>query len=190
MNRLEIIGAPRFAEIGQAITRRRRRRKPGRRVRSRHGRGDHLMQARYADGRAAVFQDVACDDRPGRADRARRRGHARMALRDAAAHRRRQRPHRLQRKPDTGERLIFAPEHERALRAAAPRCSAGVRAASNTRLIVGGVIAVAWSLAAAFLIGVPMAAGPIRGDHAGPIPPADRRHLLVPGECRDRLLRR
>src|SRR5262249_26336180 len=67
----------------------------------------------------------------------------------------------LKRKPDTGERLIFDGDAKEELRAAAPRLFTSAARGVEGKWTVGGVIAVAWSLAAAFLIAVPMAAEPI-----------------------------
>lgn len=119
------------------------------------------MLARYSDGRAAIMREAQCEagaeaitfgagetthvwryDELVRADD----GNGRIIFR---------------RKPDTGERLAFDLEARNALKAAAPNLfTPQAQGVERTRLVIG-VAAAAWSLAAAFLIGVPMAAGPI-----------------------------
>jgi Zn-dependent protease with chaperone function len=119
------------------------------------------MRARYADGRAAVFQDAECEigaealtlhvgeaphvwtyEQLRRADD----GNGRIVFK---------------RKPDTGERLMFDADAEAALRAAAPRLFSARAQGVESPRVVGAVIAAAWSLAAVFLIGVPLAAEPL-----------------------------
>jgi predicted Zn-dependent protease len=67
----------------------------------------------------------------------------------------------FKRKPDTGERLMFDADAEAALRAAAPRLFSARAQGVESPRVVGAVIAAAWSLAAVFLIGVPLAAEPL-----------------------------
>lgn len=119
------------------------------------------MQARYTDGRAAVTHDANCAftaegvllsvggaqhvwpyDELARADD----GSGRVILR---------------RRPDTGERLMLEHEAEAALRATAPALCTPRAQGVEPPLTVAAVIAAAWSLAGAFLVGVPMAAEPI-----------------------------
>lgn len=119
------------------------------------------MRARYADGRAAITREVDCALSPegvifsaggidhswpyielARADD----GNGGIILR---------------RVPDTGERLYLPAGAETELRAVGPRlCTPRAQGVERPRTVVA-VVAAAWSLAAAFLIGVPMAAAPI-----------------------------
>ncbi len=79
----------------------------------------------------------------------------------------------LKRKPDTGERLTLAEDTGAALAAAAPALF-GRRAFGREGLpTIAGLSAAAWSLAGAFLVGVPLAAGPI----ADAMPPRYREQI-------------
>jgi Zn-dependent protease with chaperone function len=119
------------------------------------------MRARYADGRAAVLHEAQCEFsqdavtvRLGetthvwpfgelcRADD----GNGRIVLK---------------RKPDTGERLMFEADAKDALKAAAPKLFTPYAQGVERPRVVVGVVAAAWGLAAAFLIGIPVAARPI-----------------------------
>jgi Zn-dependent protease with chaperone function len=119
------------------------------------------MFARYADGRAAVMHEAQCElgtdaitIRVGEtshvwpyADLARSDdGNGRIVLR---------------RKPDTGERLMFDAESRKELKAAAPKLFTGSAQGVERPRVVLGVIAAAWSLAAVFLVGIPLGAQPI-----------------------------
>lgn len=67
----------------------------------------------------------------------------------------------LKRKPDSGERISIEGEHEEALRTVAPALfKPHAQGVERPRVLVG-VAAVAWSIAALFLLGVPFAADPI-----------------------------
>ncbi len=131
------------------------------------------MQVRYADGRVPLYYDVECElgaeailvrigdvthewryDEIKRADD----GNGRIVLR---------------RRPDTGERLMFEAEARAALKATAPKLFTEHAQGVESLYVVGGVIAAAWSLAGAFLIGVPLAAGPI----ASLMPPVYRAQI-------------
>lgn len=120
------------------------------------------MRARYADGRAAVTVDVefafstdgvvlalGAESRVWPYDTLERGddGNGRIVLR---------------KRPDTGERLMLeGGEAEAALRAAAPAlCTPRAQGVERPRTVAIAAAA-AWSLAAAFLVGVPMAAEPI-----------------------------
>lgn len=126
------------------------------------------MQARYADGRAAVTLDAACEigheaitfrvgeatnvwryDELARADD----GNGRIVLK---------------RRPDTGERLIFDADAKSALKSAAPALFTPHAHGVERPRVVIGVVAAAWSLAATFLVGVPMAAAPLASVVPGP----------------------
>src|SRR5262249_7891158 len=116
------------------------------------------MHARYADGRTALANDadveLGADTLTFRCGDAERvwpyAGLARSD--DGNGH------IVLKRKPDTGERLIFDGDAQTALKAAAPTLFRPAARGVESRWVAGGVVAVAWSLAAAFLIGVPLAA--------------------------------
>lgn len=120
------------------------------------------MRARYADGRIAATREVECAITPEgvlistgaenliwpyddleRADD----GNGAIILR---------------RRPDTGERLTLDPaEADPALRAAAPALYRPQALGVERPRTVIAVAAAAWSLATAFLVGVPLAAAPI-----------------------------
>jgi beta-barrel assembly-enhancing protease len=119
------------------------------------------MFARYGDGRAAMMHEAQCElgadaitIRLGAtthvwlyADLARADdGNGRIALK---------------RQPDTGERLMFEAEAKQELKAAAPKLfTDGAQGVERPRVVVS-VIAASWSLAAAFLVGIPLSAQPI-----------------------------
>lgn len=119
------------------------------------------MLGRYADGRAAVTHDIVCDIGPEAlafelegvrhlwiyAD-LRRGDDANGAV-------------TLKRKPDTGERVVLGPEAAALLRQAAPALFKPQARGVERPIVVAGIAGVAYTLAAAFLIGVPLAAGPI-----------------------------
>lgn len=131
------------------------------------------MRARYADGRAAITRETECtlaadtlifiigETRAewSYADLARADdGNGRIILK---------------RKPDTGERLYFESEHEAELRAAAPNLFTKRARGIESPLIAASLAAAAYACAAAFLIGVPMASGPI----ADIMPTASREQI-------------
>jgi beta-barrel assembly-enhancing protease len=119
------------------------------------------MRARYADGRAAILHDAECEI--GAAALTVRVGGMAHAWSYAELRRADDGNGRivLKRKPDTGERLMFERDAETALRAAAPELFTPRAYGVESPRVAGSVIAVAWSLAAAFLIGVPLAAEPL-----------------------------
>jgi Zn-dependent protease with chaperone function len=119
------------------------------------------MRARYTDGRAAVTFDAECEigadaitarvgetahtwryDEMARTDD----GNGRIVFK---------------RKPDTGERLMFEEEATAELKQAAPKLFTPHAHGVERPRVVIGVVAAAWSLAAVFLIGVPLAAAPL-----------------------------
>ncbi|MBY0563791.1 MAG: M48 family metallopeptidase [Hyphomonadaceae bacterium] len=132
-----------------------------------------MIQGRYADGRAAITHDAECDIGP-----------------DAITFRVRDAQHIwpygdlrraddgaglivLKRRPDTGERLMLDADAKDTLRAAAPSLFRPRAFGVEPPSVVGGLIAGAWSLAAVFLVGVPLAAAPI----ADIIPPRYREQI-------------
>jgi predicted Zn-dependent protease len=119
------------------------------------------MDARYADGRAAVYAEIECElGQDGLTiligDRVIVWDYADLARADDNNGR-----IVLRRSKDTGERLMLPREAGDDLRLAAPQLvkprAQGVEGART----VGALAALAWSLAAAFLIGVPYAADPV-----------------------------
>ncbi len=131
------------------------------------------MRARYCDGRTALFRDSDCAFTPVGAligvdgaqhiwryqDLARTDdGNSRLILKF---------------KTDTGERLMLERDAEAALRAVAPAlCKPRAQGVERPRAVVG-LVASAWALAGAFLVGVPLAAEPI----AGIVPPRYRAQI-------------
>lgn len=120
------------------------------------------MHARYANGRSALYFDIECDIEPNglriligdhvvvwdytdlaRADDS----NGRIVLR--------------RRKPDTGERLMLPDDAADALKEAAPHLFTPRAQGVESKRTVGALVALAWSLAAAFLIGIPYAADPM-----------------------------
>jgi len=131
------------------------------------------MLARYTDGRAATIHQAECDlGANAIAIRAGGGSHtwpyAELARADDGNGR-----IALRRKPDTGERLIFEEDAHEALKAAAPDLFKPHAQGVERPRVVAGVIATAWSLAAAFMIGIPLAAAPI----ADVMPPLYRAQI-------------
>jgi beta-barrel assembly-enhancing protease len=119
------------------------------------------MLARYGDGRAAVMYEAQCEIGADAvtihvgaathvwsyADLARADdGNGRIVLK---------------RKPDTGERLAFEADATDELKAAAPKLFTAHAQGLERPQVVAGVVGAAWSLAAVFLVGIPLAAAPI-----------------------------
>jgi Zn-dependent protease with chaperone function len=131
------------------------------------------MQARYADGRAAITHAAQCELNadaitftvndaqhiwPYRDLRHADDGAGRIMLK---------------RWPDTGERLMLEDDADAALRAVAPDLFKPSAYGVERPVVIGGLVAGAWSLAAAFLVGVPLAAAPI----ADIVPPRFRDQI-------------
>jgi Zn-dependent protease with chaperone function len=119
------------------------------------------MLGRYADGRAAVTQDAECElgadaitIRTGAATHV--WAYADLARADDGNGR-----IVFKHKTDTGERLAFDPDAKAALKAAAPELFTKQAQGVERPRVVIGVVAVAWGLAAAFLVGIPLGARPI-----------------------------
>ena len=119
------------------------------------------MHARYADGRAAITHDITCDIGPDTlafdlADVRHLWPYASLTRADddngALT---------LKRAPDTGERLMLEAEAAQALRRAAPALFTKHARGVERPIVVAGVAAGAYALAAIFLLGVPLAAAPI-----------------------------
>jgi len=132
-----------------------------------------MTEARYADGRAATIRPAQVEIgaealvvQVGEARHEWRYGDLRRADDGAGTI-------ILKRKPDSGERLTLAPEAEPALRAAAPALFS--RRAFNHEgwPTIASLAGAAWSLAAIFLVGVPLAAAPI----ADVMPPRYREQI-------------
>ena len=121
------------------------------------------MLARYADGRAAVMHEARCEI--GAEAITFRTGDATHVWSFAELARSDDGNGRIvfKRKPDTGERLAFEREAKEALRAAAPKLFTPQAQGVERPRVVLGVVAAAWSLAAVFLVGIPLSARPIAG---------------------------
>lgn len=131
------------------------------------------MHARYADGRHAVVQDAECEA-----------GAAALTIRTADGEH--SWPYTelaraddgngrivFKRKPDTGERIAFNADAEPALKAVAPELFTPRAHGVEGPMVLGGVLVAAWSLAAAFLVGIPFLARPI----ADIMPPIYREQI-------------
>lgn len=119
------------------------------------------MRARYADGRAAVYAeaDVAFTPECVVIDVAGQRHiwtYAYLARADDSNGR-----ILLKRIPDTGERLDLYASAAADLRPLAPALFRARAQGVERPRTIGALVAAAWSLAAVFLVGVPMAAAPI-----------------------------
>jgi len=120
------------------------------------------MQARYADGRAAVFSDVEIE--LGAETLVIRRAEGVITWDYADLVRADDKNGRIvlrRRKPDTGERLMLADWYADELKAVAPHLMRARAQGVEGRLTVVSLVALAWSLAGAFLVGVPYAAEPL-----------------------------
>lgn len=120
------------------------------------------MRARYADGRAAVFTDVEVELRPEalvirRGDGVLRWDYSKLARADDHNGRIVLRPHKL----DTGERLMLDDAWRNDLKSVAPHLLAPRAQGVEGRVTVVTLVALAWSLAGAFLVGIPFAADPL-----------------------------
>jgi len=120
------------------------------------------MQARYANGRAAVFNDAEIELAPEKlmirtgeaaiewdyADLSRTDDHnGRIILR--------------RKKLDTGERIMFGDWYDGELAAVAPHLMKPHAQGVEGRRTVIALVTLAWSLAGAFLVGIPYAADPM-----------------------------
>lgn len=119
------------------------------------------MDARYADGRAAVYADIECELGPDGltiliGDHVLAWDYADLARADDNNGR-----IVLRRRKDTGERLMLPRDAADALKLAAPQLMKPRAQGVEGVRTVGALAALAWSLAAAFLIGVPYAADPV-----------------------------
>lgn len=139
------------------------------------------MQARYANGRAAVFNDAEIELAPEKlmirtgeaaiewdyADLSRTDDHnGRIILR--------------RKKLDTGERIMFGDWYDGELAAVAPHLMKPHAQGVEGRRTVIALVTLAWSLAGAFLVGIPYAADRSDGaGDAGEVSHPNRRHLLV-----------
>ncbi len=122
------------------------------------------MRARYADGRAAVTREATCAFAAdaitlhvGEAIHAWSPANVRRADDGASQV-------VLKRHPDTGERVYFEEGDTAEIRACCPQLFAPAAFGSESRMVVFSLAATAWSLAAVFLVGVPLLAAPI-ADH-------------------------
>lgn len=120
------------------------------------------MQARYGDGRAAVFAQVEIELAAEKlviihGDRRIEWDYADLRRSDdkngyiVLRHR----------KPDTGERLMLGDWYADELKSVAPNLMKPRAQGTEGRLTVGALVLLAWSLAGAFLVGIPYAADPM-----------------------------
>ncbi|MEQ1617461.1 MAG: M48 family metallopeptidase [Terricaulis sp.] len=119
------------------------------------------MDGRYADGRAAITTIVACQLGTDALTFAAPSGqqvwpYANLARADDG-----NRSIVLKHKRDTGERLSLDWDARTALRAAAPHLFRARAQGVESLRTLGLVVAAAWTLAIGFIVGVPLAAGPI-----------------------------
>lgn len=130
------------------------------------------MRIRYADGRAAVTHEVECE--LGADALSFSVGETRHTWAYADLKRTDDDNGRvgLKRRPDTGERVFFE-DDAAALRTAAPALFTPQARGIERPVVVGALAGVAATLAAAFLIGVPLSAGPI----ADSMPPQYRDQI-------------
>lgn len=119
------------------------------------------MQARYANGHAAVIHDASVEFTPegvlivaGAESQLWPYAEIRRADDELG-------PIILKRRPDTGQRLTIAREDRRAVRKAAPQLFSGRAREMEGPVVIGGLMAAAWAVALLFLIGVPLEAKPI-----------------------------
>lgn len=133
------------------------------------------MEARYADGRAAIALVVACELGADVLTFALPSGQQAWSYADLARADDGNRSIILKHKLDTGERLTLDWDARLALRAAAPQLFRARAHGVESLRTLTFVVATAWSLAIAFIVGVPMAAGPI----ADIVPPRYRAQIAL-----------
>lgn len=118
-----------------------------------------MILARYADGRAAITYDASVELGAESltiqvGDQTHVWAYAELRRADDGSGR-----IMLKRKPDTGERLMLHQESE--LQTHVPDLFKPRAFGIEGLPVVGGLVAAAWTLAATFLIGVPLAAAPL-----------------------------
>jgi beta-barrel assembly-enhancing protease len=131
------------------------------------------MQARYADGRVALTTEIVCQFGPEALSfeiggEPQVWPYKRLARADDN-----NRSLVLKRKADSGERVSFDLAAKPALRLAAPNLFRPRARGIESLATFGAIFASAWLLAGVFLVGVPMAAGPI----ADIVPPRYRERV-------------
>ncbi len=119
------------------------------------------MDARYADGRAAVTASVICELGADSLTFIAHSGQQTWPYADLARADDGNRSIVLRLKRDTGERLSLDWESRAELCTAAPQLFRARAQGVESLRTLGLVVAAAWSLAIAFIVGIPMAAGPI-----------------------------
>jgi Zn-dependent protease with chaperone function len=120
------------------------------------------MQARYADGRAAIFTEVEIDLTLEMLVIRRGDGTIEWDYADLARSDDKNGFIVLKRrKPDTGERLMFGDWYGDELRAVAPKLMKPRAQGLEGSFTVGALVTLAWSLAGVFLVGIPYAADPM-----------------------------
>lgn len=116
---------------------------------------------RYADGRAAITRNATVEFAADRMTFSVGEAHHAWACADLRRADDGAGRVILKRKPDTGERLYLSEEDGDRLKLAAPALFGPRAYGVEGRATVLGVAGAAWSLAAVFLLGVPLAAAPI-----------------------------
>jgi beta-barrel assembly-enhancing protease len=120
------------------------------------------MQARYADGRAAIFTDVDVELQPEKVVIRRADGVSEWAYADLArADDKNGRIVLKRKRPDTGERLMLDGAYRDELRAVAPHLLRPHAQGVEGLVTVAALVTLAWSLAGGFLVGIPYAADPM-----------------------------
>ena len=120
------------------------------------------MQARYADGRAAVFHDVEIDLQPDKLVIRRADGVTTWDYADIArADDKNGRIVLKRKRPDTGERVMLGDWYADELKAVAPHLTRLRAQGVEGRATVAALVTLAWSLAGGFLVGIPFAADPL-----------------------------
>lgn len=120
------------------------------------------MQARYADGRSAVFADVEIELQTEKLVIRRAEGALEWDYADLArADDQNGRIVLKRKKRDSGERLMFGDWYDDELKAVAPHLMKPRAQGMEGRFTIGALVTLAWSLAGAFLVGIPYAADPI-----------------------------
>jgi beta-barrel assembly-enhancing protease len=119
------------------------------------------MQARYADGRVALTTEIVCELGVEALSFELGGEEQVWPYKQLARADDNNRSLVLKRKPDTGERVSFDLAAKPELRRAAPNLFRARARGIESLATFGAIFVSAWLLAGVFLVGVPMAAGPI-----------------------------
>ena len=120
-----------------------------------------MIRARYADGRAAILRDASCELGAEALTFSAGETRASWSYGELARADDGNGSVVLKRKPDHGERLSFDADDLEVLRAAAPGLFNHRALGMERPIVIAGLIGAAASLAAIFLVGAPLAAGPL-----------------------------